>query len=96
MIMLHTTAAILAILSGLVILPLRKGTTAHRMIGRVYMFSIVSMCVLSFFIREINNGGFSIFHLITIQTLVFAAAGLVFLFLCSSVEYWYVLSLIHI
>jgi hypothetical protein len=52
--------------------------------------SIVSMSILSWFIREINDGAFSIFHLISIQTLLFIAAGLAFLFLRRSIRHWYV------
>ncbi len=48
------------------------------------------MSILSWFIREINDGAFSIFHLISIQTLLFIAAGLAFLFLRRSIRHWYV------
>ncbi len=90
MILLHTASAILAILSGLAILMLRKGTTKHRRIGKVYVTSIVAMCFLSWFIRKINDGAFSIFHLISIQTLLFVTAGLAFLRLRASTRHWYV------
>jgi hypothetical protein len=52
--------------------------------------SIVSMSILSWFIREINDGAFSIFHLISIQTLLFIAVGLAFLFLGRPIRHWYV------
>lgn len=90
MTLMHTAAAILAILSGLAILMLRKGTARHRLIGKVYVASIVSMSILSWFIREINDGAFSIFHLISIQTLLLVAAGLACLRWRASLAQWYV------
>lgn len=89
MIVLHTGFAIGAIFCGLFVLSLEKGTATHRMIGKIYVAAIVALCVLSFFIREID-GGLSIFHLISVQTLVFVVAGLIPLFLRNRLEHWYV------
>ena len=89
MIFFHTGAAILAILCGLLVLLLEKGTATHKMIGKIYATVILALCTFSVFIHEIN-GGFSIFHLISIQATVFVVAGLVPLFLRDRLEYWYV------
>ena len=89
MIVFHTGAAILAILCGLLVLCLEKGTATHKMVGKIYAAAILALCVFSVFIHEIN-GGFSIFHLISVQATFFVVAGLVPLFLRGKVAYWYV------
>lgn len=73
---IHTVAAVVAIACGIFILVLRKGTQRHRMLGRIYVVSILVMVILSFFIRQIRIDQFSIFHLISIQVTVFVAVGL--------------------
>ncbi|CAN5628743.1 hypothetical protein BH24ACT22_BH24ACT22_13860 [soil metagenome] len=89
MVIIHTGAAIFAILCGILVLILEKGTSTHKMIGKIYATAILTLCVFSIFIQEIN-GGFSIFHLISIQTTVFVIAGLCALLLRNKLEHWYV------
>lgn len=90
MIVAHTATAVIAILCGLLIVLLRKGSSTHRTIGRVYTVSILAMVILSVPIRQVNDGAFSIFHLISIQTAILVAAGLSMLVLRARIRQWYV------
>lgn len=47
-----------------------RGDTAHRMIGRVWAASLFAAALLSFGIRDINEGGFSFIHILSVVTLV--------------------------
>lgn len=87
---IHTVAAVVAIACGIFILVLQKGTHRHRMLGRIYVVSILVMVILSFFIRHIRIDQFSIFHLISIQVTSFVAVGLGALVLRSRIRTWYV------
>lgn len=84
----HTVAAVVALLSGALTLLLKKGTRVHRRLGRVYVGAMLSMCIVSLFIHEVN-GGVSAFHAVTIQALGFVAAGFAMPLLCrTSVPRW--------
>ncbi|NTZ43365.1 DUF2306 domain-containing protein [Altererythrobacter sp. SALINAS58] len=46
-----------------------KGDRLHRVLGYVWIGSMVTTAIDSFFIRDINDGGFSPIHLLSILTL---------------------------
>jgi uncharacterized membrane protein len=86
----HTAAALLSLCVGFLILILQKGTRLHRVIGRLYATAMLVMCALSFFIHRIN-GGFSVFHLVSLQATAFVGAGVaVPMFLRRRLKGWYV------
>ena len=90
LVFLHTVTAVTAILCGVPILYLRKGSISHRRIGRVYVAAILAMCLLSVFIRDLRDGSFSVFHVITMQTVAFLTAGVVSLTLRNRIGSWFV------
>lgn len=90
MIAAHTATAAVAMLCGLLIVVFAKGTATHRTVGRVYVTSILAMVAISFAIRDINEGRFSVFHAISVQTLLLVAAGLTALIFRSRLRDWYV------
>lgn len=69
-IQIHVVTAIVATISGLVILPSTKGTARHRVLGRVFVLAMATTALTSFFIHEIRSfGSFSLIHLVSIFVL---------------------------
>lgn len=70
-IVIHLYAAIIALIIGVTVLSLKKGTRLHRSLGRVWVVAVVVASVSSFWIREIGGiAGFSWIHLLSVWTLV--------------------------
>lgn len=67
---LHIVCAIIAIACGALVFVFQKGTWLHVLFGRFYVISMTLMGLVSFGIHEVN-GAFSIFHAISIQSLIF-------------------------
>jgi uncharacterized membrane protein len=53
-----------------VILLSEKGTPRHRLIGKVWLASMVTTAIVSLFIRDINDGGFSPIHILSVFALL--------------------------
>ena len=47
-----------------------KGDKLHRILGYVWIAAMVTTAFDTFFIRDINDGGFSLIHLLSVLTLV--------------------------
>jgi len=73
---IHTSFAVLALTAGLAIFVIAKGTTLHRIIGYVY---VVSMLVLNLTALTIHRlfDGFGPFHAFALASLLTLAAGFV-------------------
>jgi uncharacterized membrane protein len=68
---IHLAAAILAILLFLIICFVRRGSSVHKLMGRMWVTIITITAVSSFWISEINHFmGFSAIHLLSIFTLI--------------------------
>lgn len=65
---LHITTAVIAILTGLLVLLQAKGTRRHRRLGTLYVASMVTLNISSFFIFKLT-GEFSPFHVATFLSL---------------------------
>lgn len=74
LILFHTICGIIALVSGLVVIGLTKGTKLHVSIGRVYGLSMLILCLTSFFIYELF-GGFNGFHIMSIISLLSVMGG---------------------
>ncbi len=70
----HFVTAVVAMITGTVVLLNAKGTDFHKRIGYVYVLAMVLLNLSSFFI--VNFGGFSIFHGFAIISLVSIAGGM--------------------
>ncbi|MBP2558330.1 putative membrane protein [Neorhizobium galegae] len=67
----HVAAVLPAALLGAYILVNRKGTPAHRLLGKIWMVLMVVTSLSSFFIHQINLFyGFSPIHLLSVSVLV--------------------------
>lgn len=63
--------AVIAVLLGGYVLWARKGSTRHKLLGRIWVLVMVFVAVTSFFIHQIRMIGlFSPIHLLSILTLV--------------------------
>lgn len=54
-----------------------KGSTAHRVAGRVWVVALLYVSVSSFWIQEIRDGAFSFLHVLSMVTIVTVLLGLV-------------------
>jgi uncharacterized membrane protein len=76
-IQLHAAAAIAALLLGAAILFRRKGTPAHRLLGRLWVGLMLVVATTGLFIQEIRMiGPFSPVHLFSLMTYAGVALAL--------------------
>lgn len=73
-IIVHIAAAAGALVLGAVTLSLRKGTTSHRLSGRLWVVLMALTALVSFGIR--SNGSFSWIHLLSLIALLGLAASI--------------------
>ncbi|EDP71852.1 hypothetical protein FBALC1_12162 [Flavobacteriales bacterium ALC-1] len=71
----HFILAVLAMLTGTIVLLNKKGTLFHKRTGYIYLVSMLLMNISSFFI--INFNGFSIFHFFAIVSLLTIFGGII-------------------
>jgi uncharacterized membrane protein len=76
---LHLTIAILSLLLGATVLARRKGTTSHKLLGRIWVGGMVFVALSSFWILDIGRGSFSLIHLLSVWTLVSLALAVWFI-----------------
>ncbi len=75
-ILVHTIAALAAVLSGIGIFLARKGTDTHRLLGRSWAVLMLVVIVSSFFIR--TSGSYSWIHLLSVGSLIALARAVYF------------------
>ncbi|ANU06975.1 DUF2306 domain-containing protein [Paraurantiacibacter namhicola] len=66
---LHFGTLAIALALTPVLLLRAKGDKAHRVMGYVWIAAMVITAVDTFFIRDINDGNFSLIHLLSVLTL---------------------------
>ena len=66
----HIAAATVALVIGIVLLAGVKGNTLHRALGWTWAVSMATVAISSIFIRNINDGAFSLIHLFTGWTII--------------------------
>ena len=69
MVVLHVLAVSVALVSGVIVLVLPKGSAIHRRLGWLYVASTSVMALSSFGIYELRNGP-SLFHAISVAILI--------------------------
>ena len=67
-ILLHLTAALSALVFGVVMLARRKGTASHKVLGRVWVVLMLTVAISSLWIPRFLH--FTWIHLFTLLTLV--------------------------
>ena len=71
----HTIAAIIALITGSLILSYAKGTETHKFIGRVYGVSMLVVCATSFTIYRVHNT-FGVLHVFAIISTITLLLGM--------------------
>jgi uncharacterized membrane protein len=66
----HAFAAILALMIGITVLLMTKGTVAHSTLGRIWAGLMLLVAGSSFWITSIYPGHFSWIHILSIVTLI--------------------------
>lgn len=66
----HVVTVALALVLGPVQFVLPKGTALHRTIGWVWALCMFSTAVMTLFIRDMNDGAFSMIHIFSLMTLI--------------------------
>jgi len=72
---IHTIAAIIALISGSMILAQAKGTATHKKVGRVYGIAMLVVCATSFMIYRVHNS-FGVLHFFAIVSTITLALGM--------------------
>ena len=73
----HMIAAVVALITGALVLWRKKGDSRHRFLGRTWVILMLVVAGSSFWIREINDGGFSPIHLLSVWTFYSIAVGVI-------------------
>lgn len=66
----HLGTIIIALALTPVMLLRRRGDGKHRVLGRIWVIAMIATALLSLNLREVNHGGFSLIHLLSIWTLI--------------------------
>ena len=79
MIAFHTINGLIALVAGLAVILLGKGTSFHRAAGRVYAGAMYVLCFASLAIRDTTPffRGFGMFHVMALASVLTVTAGLV-------------------
>lgn len=72
----HLLAIIPAVVIGGYVLYRRKGDARHKLLGRIWVALMLVAAVSSFWVAEINPGGFSPIHALSVYTLFSLVAGI--------------------
>lgn len=79
---IHTLAAIIALITGSMILARSKGTLVHKRTGKVYAVSMLIVCTTAFMIYRVHNT-FGILHFFAVVSTVTLVLGMLPLYLKS-------------
>lgn len=74
--LVHLLASILALITGTLVLLLKKGTDIHKRIGYLYSLSMVVLLITAFMIYNLF-GGWGIFHWAAVVSSLTLAAGMI-------------------
>ena len=69
-IQLHVAAAAFAIVLSAAIIIVRRGTPAHKHVGRAWVAMLALICISSFWITGMNGSSYSGIHLLSAWTLL--------------------------
>lgn len=66
----HIATALVAVLLGIAILAMPKGTSRHKLMGRIWVALMTIVAVGSFSIKALDGDSFSPIHVLSVITLV--------------------------
>lgn len=85
--LIHTIAGIIALITGTLVLVMKKGTQTHISIGYVYVTSMVVLLVSSFMIYRLFDG-WGIFHYASLVSSVTVILGMIPPLFLRHTKYW--------
>ncbi|AHM62792.1 putative integral membrane protein [Flammeovirgaceae bacterium 311] len=74
--LIHLISSIVALVTGTLVLIMKKGTTQHRQIGYVYVASMGILILTAFMIYRLFNG-WGIFHYTTVMIFLTIGLGMI-------------------
>ena len=74
--LIHLIASIIALITGSLVLIMKKGTKRHKQIGYVYVVSMGILILTAFMIYRLF-GGWGIFHYTTVVSLMTVGLGMI-------------------
>ena len=66
----HIAFALSAVILGIFVLSMTKGTPRHKLMGRIWVGMMTLVAVGSFSLRDLNHGEFSAIHALSAFTLL--------------------------
>lgn len=100
--LIHLISSIVALISGSIVLAMKKGTKRHKQVGYLYVISMIVLIATAFMIYRLF-GGWGIFHYTTVVSLVTLGLGMIpiwtkrpkkkWKFLHFSFMYWSIMGL---
>ncbi|XLS28004.1 DUF2306 domain-containing protein [Flavobacteriaceae bacterium M23B6Z8] len=73
---IHLAAAVMALVTGTVVLFIKKGDKAHKRWGYTYVISMTVMLITSFMIYRLFNG-FGLFHIFSVISTITLLGGMI-------------------
>jgi len=77
---IHTITALMALITGSLILAQTKGTSLHKITGRIYGISMLSVCATAFMIYRVHET-FGVLHLFSLVSTVTLLLGMLPLYM---------------
>ncbi|MFC2185668.1 DUF2306 domain-containing protein [Fulvivirgaceae bacterium LMO-SS25] len=84
---IHLIASLLALITGFMVLVMKKGTKSHVKVGYIYVLSMALLIATSFMIYRLFNG-WGIFHYTSIISLITIALGMISIWTKKPVNSW--------
>lgn len=72
---MHFISSIIGLIAGAYLLIAKKGTKIHKIIGRIFGYSVLIVNISALFIYDFNNGNISPFHFLIPVSLFFLIFG---------------------
>jgi uncharacterized membrane protein len=88
---IHVCLGFSSIISGLIVLLMQKGTGKHRLVGRVYVLSMLGLNLTAFGIYKLYDG-WGFFHWMAVASLVPLMAGYCAILYKKIVAHYYFMS----
>ena len=85
--LVHVISAVFALISGTMIITMKKGTKRHVQVGYLYVISMVVLIVTAFMIYRLF-GGWGVFHYASVVSLISISLGMIPIWLKKPVNNW--------
>lgn len=85
--LIHLGSSISALITGSLVLFMKKGTKKHKQIGYAYVVSMAILIITAFMIYRLFNG-WGIFHYATVGSLITIALGMIPIWIKKPANKW--------